>query len=305
MDDATLGGWPVSHYWGTLVIMIDIRDANGMVARLRDVQRRFEKGAPVPHAARELLVELLDALADSGPIELGVTPTAWLDSIDWAERGITAADASPSPKTVRQTKRSIRELKAFFGQRDWIWSDWLVLPFVALFLLSQLIFMGPVLLPVFVLIYVFERRYIPNAREVAIGLELPERLLFAHAVKRARSEAPSATRARLGAYVHPVLIATDRRVVLAQPSSERPFRSRQHRFAVGWEIPHPYIQSFSAHTTPKGEEVTVSIQTAEREVTQQMPGSVATALLDILKRRIPEGLDRSWASNSSESNVLL
>lgn len=95
--------------------MVDVLDAKPMFIRLRDAQGRFERGAPVPLAARELLDELVDALADSGPLELQVTPGAWLAGIKSAEAGIAAADDGTSPKSVRRAKRSIRGLKRFFG----------------------------------------------------------------------------------------------------------------------------------------------------------------------------------------------
>jgi hypothetical protein len=279
--------------------MVDVLDAKPMFIRLRDAQGRFERGAPVPLAARELLDELVDALADSGPLELQVTPEAWLASIKSAEAGIAAADDGTSPKSVRRAMRSIRELKRFFGGRHLTWYDFLFLPVG----LAVVIWVLP-LVVVFVLI---EKRYVPDARKVAVGLEMPDRLLFAHAVRAARSEVQSAARARLGAYVHPVLIATDRRVVLAQPPSERPARFGQHRFAVGWEVAYRHIRSFSSKTIQRGdaEEESVSIQTSEREITYELPSSAGKALAGILKRRIPKALDGHVASSSSGSRVPL
>jgi hypothetical protein len=104
VDNATLGVWPSSRRLGKLVDMVDVLDAKAMLARLHDAQRRFEKGAPVPLAARELLDELVDALADSGPLELQVSPGAWLASIKSAQAGIRAADDGTSPKNARRAK---------------------------------------------------------------------------------------------------------------------------------------------------------------------------------------------------------
>jgi hypothetical protein len=77
------------------VLVIDVRDADTMLARLSGVQRGFEKGGPVPHAARDLLNEAADGLADSGPFELGVDPGAWLSGIHAAQRvNVVAAEGS-------------------------------------------------------------------------------------------------------------------------------------------------------------------------------------------------------------------
>jgi hypothetical protein len=287
VEDATLGVSPSDGQQARLVVMIDICDAATMVTRLREAERQFEKGAPVPHAASELLDELLDALADSGPLELHVTPEAWLGSIRSAERGIAAADDGSSPKSVRRAKRSIRELKRLFGARDSAREVLLLLPLVLLAIL-----MLPLVLAV-MLIERLTRRYVPDARKVATELGLPDRLLFAHAVKAARSEVKSTARARSGAYVHPVLVATDRRLVLAQSPIEVPVGSGQQRFAVGWEIPYCRIRSFATETIFRGddEREVVTIQAAEREIIYKMPNGAGKALAAILSRRAPEAVN--------------
>ena len=201
--------------------MIDIRDAEAMVIRLRDAQGRFEKGAPVPYAVRALLDELVDALADSGPFELDVTSAAWLSSVRSAERGIAAAVDGSSPKAVRRAKRSIRELKGFFGENDWTWIGCIfvlfllpvLVPLVA-FGLFEAVCMAIVMSPFFLLWLLVKwliNRYIPSTRaakvkppdvrEVASGLELPDRLLFALEVNVPRPGVNSAGRARSRACV--------------------------------------------------------------------------------------------------------
>lgn len=279
--------------------MIEIRDTNAMVTRLRDAERRFEKGASVPHATRELLNELLDGLAESGPLELGVTPEAWLSSISSAELGIAAADDSLSAKAVRQSEQSIRELRRFFGGSDDLtWVDWIVLlvflPFLPM-ALFQAVCLSPFWLPA-VLIKAFKRRHVPDVREVATGLELPDRLLFAHAVKASRPEVGSALRAKLGAYVPPVLIATDQRLVLARPPSLLPRQPGQ--FAVAWDVPYSRIRSFSSRTVAGGGSEVVTVQTPEREITYKLPLYEGTAMVAILKRRAAEAFPDSVASSA-------
>ena len=96
--------------------MIDIRDSKQVLAALLEAKRSFENGAPVPYEVRELLNELAEALADSGPFELDVLSSTWLDRIESAKRGAAA-------ESVRATRRAIRELTQFFGGRDWTWFD--------------------------------------------------------------------------------------------------------------------------------------------------------------------------------------
>jgi hypothetical protein len=276
--------------------MIDIRDRDGSPAC---VTRSNGSRTALPSRMRpeELLDELVDALAESGPLELDVTEAAWLSSIRSAESGVAAADGGSSPTSVRRAEQSIGELKRFFGGTDdGTRADWIVLPFLLLLLLVALflaICMSPLLLLV-VLIKGFKQRYVGDVREAATGLELPDRLLFAHTVNAARSEVSSAVRARLGAYVHPVLIATDRRLALAQPPTLLPRRSG--RFAVVWEVPYSRIRAFSTRTGFSRELVT--IQTSEREITFKLPSVEGYALVAILKRRAPEAFTDSVASSA-------
>jgi hypothetical protein len=59
-------------------LMIDLSEPGAVLARLADARRRFEKGARVPTAVQDLLVELDRALTESGPLELGVSPRRWV-----------------------------------------------------------------------------------------------------------------------------------------------------------------------------------------------------------------------------------
>jgi hypothetical protein len=230
-----------------------------------------------------------------------VTPTAWLSSISSAELGIAAADDGSSPTKVRRVEHSIRELRRFFGgSDDYTWVDSIALlfflPFVPVALFQAICF-SPFLLG-WALIAGFKRRYVEDVREVATGLELPDRLLFAHPVNAARSELRSAVRARLGAYVHPVLIATDRRLVLARPPSLLVRRSG--RFAVAWEVPYSRIRSFSSRTVAGGQygREVVIVQTPERDITYKLPLHEGTALVAILRWRATEAFADSPASSA-------
>ena len=279
--------------------MIDVRDAKAMLARLRDVQRGFEKGGPVPHIARDLLSDLVDALADSGPLELSVSPSEWLSSMTSAERGLAAADDPSSTKAVRRAQRSIRALRRFFGDGSWTWRDWLALPFLLAFWAMMLIWVVP-LIALCLLIEKASKRYHPDVRKTVTWLDLSDRVLFAHPVKGTRFAASSPARVRLGAYVHPVLVATDRRLILAAPSSELPVPSDRQRFSIAWEIPYPCLRSCSSKTVNSGENEVVTIETLERTIAYKMPRAESNALMAILKRRAPERSTRRGFPRQSE-----
>ena len=87
-------------------VMVDVRKPALVVASLREAPERFEKGGTVPVAVSRLLGEVADALADSGPLELGVSPRRWL-----------RAQARANPyldtdvcKQCRHAKRALRRL---------------------------------------------------------------------------------------------------------------------------------------------------------------------------------------------------
>jgi hypothetical protein len=192
---------------------------------------------------------------------------------------------------VRRAKKSIRELKRLFGDRDRSWTHWLALLLVWLVLASAAVFALP-FVPLAVLIEMVKKRYVPDVRKVVTSLDLRDRALFARAVKTTASAQRSATRARFGAYVHPVLIATDRRLVLAEPSSELPVPGDQQHFSIGWEVSYSRIRSITSKTIGGESPMElVSIQTPERAIAYKLPGTEGKALLAILRRRAPEAAD--------------
>jgi hypothetical protein len=52
--------------------LADVRDQDGMIARIDAAAARFEMGGPVPRDVASLFALLARALQDSGPAELGV-----------------------------------------------------------------------------------------------------------------------------------------------------------------------------------------------------------------------------------------
>jgi hypothetical protein len=269
--------------------VIDVRDGDAVLGRLRQAERAFERGAPVPSAARELLDELADVLADSGPLELGVTAWLWLSGVESAREGSEAGhDAEQSRKAVRLAKKSIRELKPLFGGHCLTWYDWLWLPWVVLVALPTLICVLPVL-PLVLLIGLVKKRYLPSVRQVASALELEDRALFAHPVSA--SAVNSARRTRLRAFVHPVLVATKTHLLLADPFSELPVRPDQQHFSIAWELPYARIQSFSSRTLRTGETELVTVTAPRYDLAYKLPAQEGRALIAILKRRAPEAFD--------------
>lgn len=300
--------------WGLLrsqtLIMVDVSDRGAIVAALRDAQRRFEKGAPVPRVAEELLRELADALANSGPSELGVTSEAWLAAVDAAALGIANTDAEPPSPTVRRAKRSLRKLDLFF-RRKHTWGDYLLL------LLAVAIVIGPpiaivvsshdkpkaavlsavVIAALFVSAFLIGRNGL-DAEKVGTQLDLPDRQLFAHAVKASDSEANSFAHAKF------VLIATDGRLVLARAANELSGRSDGNEFRLAGEIAYRDITTFSTFSTyADSPDITtfsstitggdspneiVTVHSREREVSYRLPSDDGKALVANIRRRAPE-----------------
>ena len=89
--------------------MIDVRRPEDVLDRIQHARRRFEKGGQVPNATRELIVELTDALADSGPLELGISAGRWLRT--WKSlKG--AAESARNGRAEVQVREAIRGLRA-------------------------------------------------------------------------------------------------------------------------------------------------------------------------------------------------
>jgi hypothetical protein len=296
--------------------MLDMRDRDVVVAKLCDAQRRFERGGPVPLVARELLHDLADALADSGPLELDVTAESWLNAVRAVDRGVSSADADPSTKTVRRAKRALRSLERFFGSKKELffagttgrWATlalarrWNAFPHPAdlgcrvgrVARRADAIWIGIVIGGLALLtglIVIYHRRYRPDVRAAAKWLRLSDRPLFANVVSEKTERAKGTL-----LYVHPVLLATDHRLVLARAAHAARVSSDRHEFELAWEIPYRDIAAFSSkrvgNEDPKER---VSIQSQERQVTYELIPAEGKALVAILKRRAPEALTEAPA----------
>jgi hypothetical protein len=247
-----------------------------------------------------LLNELAGALADSGPSELGVLPELWLDALAAADRGVASLGGGSSAETQRQTKRSIRELQLFFSRRlTWPRAivGWICAVYVVIFLVCLPVGViemanGNTVVVAAVAAFLgglfWLKRYQANSRDVATMLGLPDRILFTQVVEAPRGEVKSRARAALGMYVHPVLIATDRHLVLARAASEAAGKAIAQEFEPAWEIAYSEITSFSSRNTGgESPDEVVSIHARERDLEYKMPAADGKAFVAILKHRAP------------------
>lgn len=249
--------------------------------------------------------ELADALNDSGPLELGVTSAEWLNAIHVADRG-AGANAKPSGKTVRSAKRTIRELERCFSRKDTWRSKASGLFSLAVLIgiptaivigshdkLRAILWTAAVTAALVALGFLIDR-YEPNVKQAGTWLDLPDRLLLAHSVKVPASELKSFARAKLGTYVRPVLIATDRRLLLARPANEAPGQPDSNQFELAWEIPYRDITIVSSRSTGGESPATVvTVQTPGRDIQPRAAHGRREGLVTILKRRAPEAATAS------------
>lgn len=262
---------PWHHPWGVVIdhsatqtkVVVDLREPGGVVLQLDDARRRFEKGGPTPVAVRDLLVKLADELADSGPLELGVSPRRWLRARDAASRAVARLQsdgmAGQSAATV-----GVRELRRIFTRaaraarwrahglsspRSWVVlfaSIYLVL-FCATYLAVSLAhgsfaarWLAPgVTLPL-VAMMLSVWFWLPRLQ---LALELHTAL--ATAAMLAPEERPLfGARLRSG---RRFAIATDRRVVLVQR------RPRDSAIDLDWSLPYARITSFTTQRKGRGD----------------------------------------------------
>jgi hypothetical protein len=113
-------------------------------------------------------------------------------------------------------------------------------------------------------------------------------------VNPSASEVNSSVRPRFGAYIHPVLIATDRRLVLARPVDELLRRPSSSDFDFAWEIPYTDITTFSS-TGVGGDSANqiVTVHSRGRELSYIFGATDTGTLVAILKRRVPEAFTES------------
>jgi hypothetical protein len=215
--------------------MVDIRDREATVAAIREAQQRFEKDAPTPTVAVELLGQLHEQLGDSGPFEFG-GPTArltgwqggWGLALAISGEALALAESDSSPHAARRVRSALAALEVFFANGSWwrwTWRTSAHKVFLVIFVFPLLalgavlwVFLLPFLWPLGML----QRRrsgVLRDPRSAAVALELRDRLLFAKT---------TVDRRRL-------IVATERGIVIAKPENTR--------VRIEREIPYPNVRA--------------------------------------------------------------
>ena len=244
--------------------MVDVQDRDATVAAIRDVRRRFERGAPPPRAAVELLRQLHQRLADSGPFELG---HRWLRALEICQQALERAESGSSRRAARQVRWALAALEAFFANSRWSWM-WRSDPAHET---VPMVIYAPLLIPLVILIlalnvpisWLADRRagVLADLDAAARSLELRDRVLLA-----ARCAGQPSRERRM-------MVATDRGIVVA--------RAENTRVRVERDIP------YRALIAKKASERNVTIFATDRSSSY----TVSSAdLVKILQLRAPEAL---------------
>jgi hypothetical protein len=103
--------------------VIDVREAEAVLAKLAEARRRFEKGGGVPTAVHDLLVELAAAIAESGPVELDVSPGRWLRIQTRMSGLLESLNNASAQESAARARKALRQLQRVFkrGRRLRTW----------------------------------------------------------------------------------------------------------------------------------------------------------------------------------------
>jgi hypothetical protein len=98
--------------------VLDIRDAREVVRRLDQARGRLAAEAGVPAEVIALVSEIEIALADSGPLEIGVSAEAFVTALETSRRIRLRLDAADAVTQHRQMVRTVRKLRRRFKLAD-------------------------------------------------------------------------------------------------------------------------------------------------------------------------------------------
>jgi hypothetical protein len=228
--------------------VIDVRETEAVLAKLAEARRRFEKGAGVPIAVLDLLVELDAAIAHSGPFELGVSPDDWVRIQTRMSGSIESLNDAAAEESAARARKALRQLQRLFkrGRRLRRWrarfSDARWIPF-ALLAFYFAIFAGTIwlagshphhgltvaLLTVLIVFLVFSSFVCIGATQRASEAAGDRKLAAMHAPEERCLFASRLPRRKL-------VIATDQRVFAVSA----PLRLR--RSQPLWSLPYPRIR---------------------------------------------------------------
>lgn len=286
--------------------MIDVREPDQALARISQPRRQFEKGGVVPNATRQLLVELDDALGDSGPLELGIPPRQWLTAQERLSRAVISLRDDRVEVQVGDAKRGLRDARHAFRLASWsarwrrrfggttralriqLATPWL-LAAVAGAVLEAIFQPGgfhPIYLAVGPLVLTFiwvplfrdataRLRDAALAREAAKELANGQRALVALRLARRGS----------GSGVE-LVIATDQQLIAAR-------RASHERWGVTWSAPYPQIGALSEGKADsrrltlrtRGGARVLECRRLEGETESDYQARLRKALLTVLERR--------------------
>ena len=289
--------------------VIDVRDPERVLAAIEDASRRFEKGGRVPNATRQLLVELADALADSGPLELGISARRWVRAVERARRAVESLRDDRVEVQVRDAKQGLGAARRALRLAAWS-AGWrkqfgesrraLWIQFATLWLLAALVvvLVETVFLPGgFRLIYLAVAPVVLCPIWFLFFEDIRWPLIDAALAREAARVVADGQRALLVVRLagDKLLIATDQEVLGAG-------RLLQRRWALTSWAPYTQITSFASDEKAKPPSLRLGIRGRERvlvcrqisrgETPHDYQRKRRNALLTILYRRTAQGQGR-------------
>jgi hypothetical protein len=97
--------------------VIDVREPEAVLAKLAEARRRFAKGGGVPTAVHDLLVELAGAIAESGPVELDVSPGRWVRIQTRMSGVVESLNGASAQESAARARKALRQLRRVFKWR--------------------------------------------------------------------------------------------------------------------------------------------------------------------------------------------
>jgi hypothetical protein len=93
--------------------VVDVGQPDAVLLELSNAARGFEKGGGVPIVTGRLVADIVDALMDSGPLELGVSPRRWLRATTRTHQ-LLARLRGPDADSTAIAKRALGRLRRLF-----------------------------------------------------------------------------------------------------------------------------------------------------------------------------------------------
>jgi hypothetical protein len=94
-----------------MLVVIDLRDCSLLAPRLAEARGMLARHARIPAEVAALVGALAGALAESGPLELGVSAWMYLRSLKACERAVASLDGPDTMAQRRDVKRALRHTR--------------------------------------------------------------------------------------------------------------------------------------------------------------------------------------------------